>query len=311
MRKAELLKPIPLKEGDHIGIVAPSTGHFIPEILNSGIEFFKTMGFKVVLPDGIFNKRRSGKKDDKERADWINEMFADKKIRAIFCATGGARSEKIIPFLNRSTIVDNPKYFFGYSDITSILLYLTEVCDMLVFHGPMVCNELNNNTCRYKKDIIFKLLTGKTPSVFYYKYCRTIKGGTNHGRITGGCLALIAQSFGTDYEINTRDSILFLEDIGESFSFIEKLLLKLEKNGKFDSIRGIIFGEMFNCGFKRNIEYNQKYFDKLVKKFFSKYDFPIMTGFSAGHGYGKYTLPLGLRVSFNSDRKTIRFLEAI
>ena len=115
-------KPERLKKGDTIGIVSPA--HYVSKnIFLKSVTALESLGFKVKYEKIIFHKYwcMAGKAPD--RAAQINRMFADKSVKAIFCAQAGYGSMRLIPFLDKKTIKKNPKIFMGYSDITVILGY--------------------------------------------------------------------------------------------------------------------------------------------------------------------------------------------
>ena len=160
----KFIKPTRLKKGDTIGVVAPAWAFDVNNFLR-GIEKFKMLGFKVKYDKIIFRKYWSMAGLDKERAEQINKAFADKEIKAIFCAKAGYGSIRILPYLNRKEIRNNPKIFIGYSDITILLLYLQKVARMVVFHGPLVCGEIYEGMNRLTLNFLLKAVTKPNPFV--------------------------------------------------------------------------------------------------------------------------------------------------
>ena len=62
--------------------------------------------------------------------------------------------------------------------------------------------------------------------------------GVSSGRLVGGNLSLICSSMGSKYEILTDNSILFIEDVGESPYRVDRYLQELKLAGKFDGVKG-------------------------------------------------------------------------
>jgi len=132
-----LTRPRRLRRGETIGIVAPGWS-FDPARFRKGVAQLKRLGFNVKFDRSIFSRYWSMAGHDEARAGQINRMFADKEVRAIFCAKAGYGSIRTIPYLDRNVIRRNPKIFVGYSDITILLEYLQRIANMVVFHGPVV-----------------------------------------------------------------------------------------------------------------------------------------------------------------------------
>lgn len=267
------------------------------------------MGYKVKYERSIFNKCWSKPGHNKQRASQINRMFADKKIRAVFCAKAGYGSVEILPFLDRKLIRRNPKIFVGYSDITILLLYLRKIANMVVFHGPVISDEIYDGMNSVTLDYLLRTLNQTLPlGSIMFPQLASFKPGKATGILVGGNLSLIAESIGTPYRVSTANTILFLEDIGENLENIRRYLLKLRRTGKFNNIKGLLFGIMVNC-FEE-----QENLRQLANVIFKDYDFPILFGFPSGHKYKRnephVTLPLGVTATIDADNLLLQINEA-
>ena len=137
----EMIKPQALKYGDTIGIIAPA--NYSGDSGNIMVKDLEARGFKVVLGDSFYAKWYNFGGTDEVRANDINKMFKDKNIKAIFCVRGGYGSIRLLDLIDFETIKKNPKIFVGYSDITTLLLAITQKTDLVTFHGPMSSNYKN------------------------------------------------------------------------------------------------------------------------------------------------------------------------
>ena len=131
----EMIKPQALKYGDTIGIIAPA--NYSGDSGNIMVKDLEARGFKVVLGDSFYAKWYNYGGTDEVRANDINKMFKDKNIKAIFCVRGGYGSIRLLDLIDFETIKKNPKIFVGYSDITTLLLAITQTTVLVTFHGPM------------------------------------------------------------------------------------------------------------------------------------------------------------------------------
>jgi muramoyltetrapeptide carboxypeptidase len=237
-----------LKKSDVVGIVAPAYSVDRHSFYMS-VEKLKKMGFKVKYSRSMFKKYCHMAGIDKERAGQINSMFADRSVKAIFCANAGHGSFRVLPYLDKKIISKNPKIFVGYSDITILLCYLQRITNMVVFHGPVLCGEIHQSMNYLTEEYLIKAIGQSSPmEKLAFRGVRILRHSKAAGILTGGNLAMIANSIGTPYEIDTKGKILFLEDINESLEEIDNYFMQLKLAGKFSSIRGLILGKMIGCG---------------------------------------------------------------
>lgn len=310
MRRARIKKPLHLKKGDTIGIVAPAWS-FDPNNFREGLRRLRRLGFKVKYDRSIFSKYWSMAGYDRERADQINRMFADKEVKAILCAKAGYGSIRTIPYLDKVVIKKNPKIFVGYSDITILLSYLYRTARMVVFHGPVVSDEINENMNPITLDYLLQAITQPEPlGKLEFSTLKSLRPGKATGILVGGNMSLVMSAIGTPYEINTDNRILFLEDIGEDLEVIDNYLMHLKLAGKFKRIKGIIFGRMVDC-----IDYSGKKYTirDILHDTVHDVNVPIIYGFPSGHrvsGEVNVTLPIGVFVTLDADSPKLSINEA-
>jgi len=295
-----VIKPVRLQKGDTIGIVAPAWS-FDPETFKRGMEKIKALGFKVKYDRRIFSKYWSMAGYDRERADQINLMFADRKVKAILCAKAGYGSIRTIPYLDRKIIRKNPKIFVGYSDITILLSFLYKIARMVVFHGPVVSGEIYKNMNNITLTHLLRVIEQPYPlGEIKSANLRSVRPGRASGILIGGNMSLIVSSIGTRYEINTDNRILFLEEVKEELEVIDNYLMHLRLAGKFRKVKGIVFGRMLGCVDRSGKRYT---IQDILNDVLKKIDVPIIYGFPSGHrmpGDVNITLPLGVSVTIDA-----------
>jgi muramoyltetrapeptide carboxypeptidase len=299
------IRPKRLKKGDTIGIVAPAC-HFIPEKFRKGIKRLKELGFNVKYDPIIFKKYWSLAGKDLSRANQINRMFADRTVKAIFCAQAGYGSIRTIPHLDKRIISRNPKIFVGYSDITVLLYYLQKAAKMIVFHGPVVSGEIHENTNPRTLDYLIKVISQPRPlGEITSPGIKCLRPGKATGQLIGGNLTLIINTIGTSYDLNTGGKILFLEDVGEDIENIDNCLTHLKLAGKLKKVKGIIFGKMKDCVDFSGATYSIK---DVLNDLLGDIDIPVIYGFPSGHrkaGELNITLPLGVSTTIDADNRKI------
>ena len=290
------VKPKALKEGSTIGITAPASPIYDEDKLNRGIEIFKKLKFNVVIGDTTRLRKGYLAGDDDKRADELNQLFGDKDIDGIICMRGGYGSSRILDKLNYKLINDNPKVLIGYSDITALHTEINKRCNMVTFHGPMISSFMKHMD-EYTKSKFLKAVTDINPIGIVdnpkgEEPIKVLSKGEAHGEITGGNLSLISSTLGTPYEIDTKDKILFLEDVGEEPYKIDRMLTQLLLSGKLHECSGIVLGQFTNCE-PTNPNESLSLFEVISDRFkFLK--IPILYNIFAGHGSTKMTIPLGV-----------------
>src|SRR6202035_1422467 len=121
---------------------------------------------------------------------------------------------------------------------------------------------------------------------------RGLVEGAAEGVLYGGCLSILAASLGTPYEIHTDGTILFLEDVAAKPYQIDRMLMQLKLAGKFNDVRGIVFGEMRDCFQTASQGYS---LEQIVLRVVGELGVPVAFGVRSGHvTTGNITLPIGV-----------------
>ncbi len=296
----EQIKPKKLVAGAKIGIVNPAYW-LEPERMLRAVKVFEDLGYEVVLgkSTGLRENRCAGSPG--ERAADIMAMFEDSTVGAIMCARGGYGGNRVLPLLDYQIIRENPKIFTGYSDITGFLASFAQKSGLITFHGPML-TTFGEQTIQYNLDTFLQVLSGQGDiRIRSTQACpaRTLKPGVARGPLWGGNLSLVVERLGTKIQIDTRGSILFLEEIDEKLYAFERMMLHLKNSGSLDSIKGLVIGEMLEMSdskvpFGKNI-------DEIILDVCSDLDIPIISNFPCGHGDYQATLPVSHEVEIHAD----------
>ncbi len=304
------VKPPALRPGDTIGIVAPASP-IQKNLLDAGCLALFRMGYKPFYLDSIFSQDLYFAGSLERRARELEEMFERPDVHGIICARGGYGCNYLLPALNLDKIRNNPKIFMGYSDVTSLLTFFNDFANMVTFHGPMVTKDFAAEGLVHEPSWTpavggkNKWEVGCPPS----GGAVPLVAGKAEGILYGGCLSMLAASLATPYEIKTDNTILFIEDVDTKPFQVDRMLMHLMLAGKFQEVRGIIFGEMLHC----IQHYEQSYsLEEVVKRVVGNLGIPIAYGVRSGHvSRGNITLPMGVRVALSVEQDVrITFLEA-
>lgn len=297
-----MLKPRPLQPGDTIGLVAPASPLKNELYLQRGIARLESWGFQVVLNRPLKSAEGYLSGSDEERVAELHAMFASPKVKAIICLRGGYGSLRLLPHLDYNLIRSHPKIFLGYSDITALHLALVQRAGLVTFHGPMIYPELGGDLTPYTEAALLNTLAGSLS--FNTLYCLPDKGftivpGQARGRLIGGNLSLLTSTLGTPFEIDTREAILFWEEVDEPLYRVDRMLTQLLLAGKLAAAAGMVIGECLGCG---NLE-------GLLRERLAPIGIPCLYGLPCGHGQNMVTLPLGVPVTLDAGAGYLRIEE--
>jgi muramoyltetrapeptide carboxypeptidase len=248
-------------------------------MLQQGCRELEALGFKARYRTDIGSSFRYFAGPDQRRLDEFIEMLVDPDIHAIFCARGGYGSGHLLPRIDPAVIRKNPKIICGASDITLVLNFV-ERAGLVAFHGPMVATSMRQGTEGYDRTKFLELLTGVDRVRFPMNGTEVLRAGSAEGRLTGGCLSLVTAGLGTTAEVDTRDAIVVLEDVDAKPYQIDRMITQLKQSGKFDHVRGVVFGEMLNCSQHSDQGYTLQ---EVVLDLLAEFDFPILYGYPTGH----------------------------
>ncbi|MCT4566624.1 MAG: LD-carboxypeptidase [Maledivibacter sp.] len=309
-----MIKPKALNIGDRVAIIAPSSPTTEENVLKAE-KAVKKMGLDPIIYPSCYSYHGHLSGTDIIRAKDINDAFKDPTIMGIICLKGGYGTPRLLNLIDYELIKNNPKYFLGYSDITALHMAFNKICKLVTYHGPMASagwiKDLDPYTKNYLKLSLFsneKLNLLKNPSGEDFK---TLVPGIAKGKIIGGNLSLLASTLGSPYEIDTKDKILFMEEVGEDNYCIDRMLMSLSLAGKFQDCRGIILGTFTNC--KPDLKadsFQDLSLDEIFEEIIVPFNKPTLSNFRAGHNYPQPTFPMGVEVELDADNRNITFLEA-
>lgn len=307
MRK--LFQPSILKKGDNIAIISPA-GNVDSTQLQSTISLIESNGYNVQLSPNSLGLYENGYKysgTEKDRLNDLNWALNDANIKAVWASRGGYGAQHLLERIKLNGFKDQPKWYIGYSDNTVIQSFLLKKGYPSI-HGQTVKTS-SFGVSEKSYSMIFSILKGEIPEyqIKGHKYNET---GNSSGVLVGGNLALIYALMGTKYSFDFRGKILFIEDVGESFYSIDRMISSLELAGVFKQIKGLIVGGMNNMGSEKDNSNFEESFDplaySLIKERLEKYDFPVVFGFPNGHIFENWPLIIGAQVTIDVKKEKVK-----
>jgi muramoyltetrapeptide carboxypeptidase len=300
-------KPIALRRGDAIGIVAPASP-VDRRRLDEGIRELEAIGYRVICHPQTFARQEFYAGPHADRVQALLAQLEDPSIRAIFCARGGYGTNYVVEQLaerqNLSRLQKlQPKIVMGYSDITTLLCFLQHSLGWVTFQGPMLTKDLASGETGYERVMMEKVLSDVLRGYTLNSDAISLRQGVATGTLVGGCMSLLLATLGTPQEIDTTGAILLLEDVDEKPYRIDRMLFQLRRAGKFRDIKAVIFGEMPGCTLgppPAEVLHN------IIMQAFEGMDIPIVFGMRFGHNSGHcLTVPIGVRAKLEAGPNVV------
>ncbi len=300
-----MIIPPYLKKGDTIGIVCPA-GFMEKSKVETCIETLKSWGYKVVIGKTVGNQFNYFSGSDKERLTDLQTMLDDKNINAILCGRGGYGLSRIIDSIDFRAFKKNPKWLIGYSDITLLHSHINNQLKTATIHSPMAAAF---NDDGYKNEFVLSLQKAIKGNKANYS-CNTNsfnKTGKTTAELVGGNLCMIAHAVGTKSYYNTKNKILFIEDIGEYIYNIDRMLIQLKRSGLLENLVGLIVGGFTDL--KDTTTPFGKSAYEIIKEHTNEYNYPVCYNFPVGHQTKNLALKIGVQYTLNVDAKKVSLKE--
>ena len=304
---ALLRKPPALRPGDRIAIVAPASAFGRAEF-DAGVQELRQLGFDPVYSDAVFARDEylAGAAD--LRARDLMQAWSDPDVKGIIAARGGYGSVQLLPLLDAGVVREQPKAFVGYSDNTSLLIWLMQVCGLVAFHGPMIEGRFARGTAGYDRDSFLGNVSQAAPfGEVHDERLESIRRGEARGMLVGGTLTQLVASLGTPYAFDPpAGSILFLDEVAERPYRLDRMLTQLRLSGLLARASAIIFNSLPKCDEPGGSPTAKD----TVRRVLSDFSGPILYGLQAGHTEGPaLTLPFGITVSVLAGARPSMIIE--
>lgn len=292
-----------LQKGDTVGLVALSS-QAQPEKLGDAIAFLEELGLNYIIGHTIQAKYDYLAGSDEERLTDFHEMVRNPEVKAIFCVKGGYGSARIAEKIDYGLLEENPKIFWGFSDLTYLHCAINEYANLVTFHGPLLMSVRRIDDL--SKKMFLQLFS---PMEVQYTEdispLTTIAPGVARGEIIGGNLRRLVNTLGTKFEVCTEGRILLMEELGESIPKIDAMLQQLKQARKLEQLAGVVIGSF------TQIEADEAALFALMQDYFADLGVPVVAGFKIGHDSTNIAIPLGVDAILDAQEKILKILPGV
>lgn len=279
-----------MRRGSRIALITPAT--VVKEEYVAGAErVIRSRGYEPVrMPNFVVggDGRFAGSKQ--QRVDDLLAALTDTSVDAIWCGRGGYGAVQLIGKIPATVIRENPKWLIGFSDI-SALHALFQKNGVASLHAPMLRRLTVGEGNDYVVDSIFKVLEGASEMVYEGDWHPLSIQGTAEGRLIGGNLSVLTDLAATPFDMlapEGGDRILFIEDVAESISRVERKLWRLRLSGLLNRVKGIVVGQF--TAYNANADFRDM--ESMISHYFREWGISVPVAFNFPVGHDDYNLPL-------------------
>ena len=291
-----------LTRGDRVGVVA--TGFAVsPDALDAGLAALRRRGLIPVVGPHLRAIDGYLAGDDAARAGDLDAAIADPKLAAVWFARGGYGTARILDLFDLDRLVRRPKLLLGYSDLTALFSALLARASTVCLHAPVVA-ELGRRPAFHAPSLSAALAGRATRR--RVASSDVLRGGSARGRLMGGNLTVLCHLLGTRHMPDMQGAMLFLEETGEETYRIDRLFQHLRMSGALAGVRAVLLGQFHLPPTARAFPGDRE-LDAVLRDQLLPLKVPVVRGFPAGHGPGKWTLPLGGTAALDTAAGLVTF----
>lgn len=270
-----MIIPAYLKPGDSVAIIATAR-KISQEEIQPAVALLESYGLSVLLGPNLFAVEHQFAGSDEQRTHDLQWALNHKEVKAIIIARGGYGTVRLINHLDFTGFINHPKWLVGYSDVT-VLHNAIHKLGVASLHATM---PINFNKNEVATNSLMDALFGKHKMV-YATHHPLNRSGKAKAPIVGGNLSLLYSLCGTKYDIDTKEKILFIEDLDEYLYHIDRMMMQLKLSGKLEYLEGLIVGGMTDM--KDNAIPFGRTAEEIIFDAVKEYDFPVCFNYPAGH----------------------------
>lgn len=277
--------------GGRVALVAPSSP-FSRDAFDAGCRELERLGLGPRFEDSVFTKGPIVAGPPVDRAAAFDRAWFSPDCDAVMAVRGGYGSMEILPLIDPDPVKRRPIPFIGYSDTTSLHIWLNGHVGMTSVHGPMIDGRLSVGESAYDSASFVASLGHRPMGELLPDGVEVLRSGETAGPLVGGTLTTLASSLGTPCDFRPPNgAVMFIEEVGERPYRIRRLLEQLRQAGRFAGVAGMVFGQFPGC----DEPDGRVTARSVIAEFVDQAGVPALFGFPSGHTTSPLvTLPFGV-----------------
>lgn len=297
-----MISPPKLVPGDTVALVSPAKA-IEASYIDFAKDYLENQGFNVIVGPNAANEHRYFSGTDMERASDLQWAIDHPEVKAIICNRGGYGAIRLFDLVNWANLLREPKWILGFSDITNFHCFGLKL-GIESAHTSMPLNFQENTP--ESLESMLNILQGKA-NEYTWSTNTANKPGTANGTIVGGNLSILYSLLGTPYSPNYEHAILFIEDVGEQFYHLDRMLWAFRFAGVFDRISGLIVGGMTDL--KDTATPTEWTVEELIREHTKYRSFPVAFDAPVGHIADNRAFVCGRKATLTVTENHISFVQ--
>ena len=267
--------------GSVISVIAPARAVSEEEIAPFE-KWVQDCGWKLKKEKHVFGRENQFSGTDAQRAADFISAWTDPEVAAVITARGGYGSMRWLELVPEDVWMQGAgKAFIGFSDISTLHFQLHRY-GFETIHGPMAFNAFRRHDFTEDNFDKLKWLLEGNALEWDLNENEIYKLAAFDGIMTGGNLSMIFAAMGTPEQPDTKGKILFIEDLDEYLYHVDRMLVSMDRAGMLKDLKALLVGQMLDM--KDNAIPFGKDVREIILERTSKYQYPVIFDFTAGHG---------------------------
>jgi muramoyltetrapeptide carboxypeptidase len=307
--KAGMRKPKALGRGARVAVFAPASPGSEAKV-TAGVTELRRLGFAAEMPEPHPSEGYFAASAEARHGEFVR-LLNDASVDGLIGSRGGYGANYLLD-AGLASAVAEPKVVMGFSDLTSLQIFLWQQRRWVTFYGPMVAAGFDAGADApggYDQKSMRASISETDRGWNTSLRGEALVSGEAEGRLLGGAMTIIEATFGTPWELDTRGAILILEDRGMKPYQVDRVLMHFKQAGKLDGIAGIVLGDFPDC--EPPVAGSPTVRD-VCSRILGRLGVPVVFGASVGHTTRPMlTLPLGVNARLHAQEDgTLEILEA-
>lgn len=277
-----------LKSGDCVEIIAPASRSSDKQLTDLK-ELLQSWNLTCIINEAIFEEDLLCANTDEKRFEYLKHALNNPKTKAIICVRGGYGSMRLIPQLSQMKQPATPKLFVGMSDITALHLYFQQQWGWPTLHASATQSTLSEESLASLKAILFGEVKHIEFTGLTALNAQALSKQTIHSKMKGGNLSLIQASIGTSWQLESKNHIILIEEVGERAYRVDRMLEHLLQAHVLQDAAAIVFGDFQTCEEPNGSTLIQP----VLERFAKRCAMPVVQVKGIGHGHVNFPIPFG------------------